>query len=379
MKKNRKFIAMLGLFTWLFSTISIAQVVAKDATIPVPNTNTPLNINIFLCIVAALLLIPIFTSGKSFLKSAKLGLKAKTTTKVLSVLGLLLFSQIANAAPAEVVPIISSNALSYIFISVIAIEILIIALMNIQTQSFLTSFFGEPVVETKKSSLNISKKFLSYWQKANNFVPIEKEKDLDTGHNYDGIRELDNVTPPWFKAAFILSIITAIIYLYTHLVSHSSLTQVQELQAELQKGEEEKTAYLSNQANNIDESNVVLLTGADIDAGKEIFIQKCVACHKENGASAPGGVGPNLTDDHWIHGGSIKSVFTSIKNGYPEKGMISWKDQISPKQMAQIASFIKSIKGTVKEGGKEPQGELYVEAYDATVLATKGMDSVKMK
>ena len=81
-----------------------------------------------------------------------------------------------------------------------------------------------------------------------------------------------------------------------------------------------------------------------------------------------GGVGPNLTDDYWINGGSIKAIFTTIKYGRPDKGMISWKDQLSPTQIAQAASFIKSIKGSNPPGAKEPQGDLYVEET-ATVPA----------
>jgi cytochrome c oxidase cbb3-type subunit 3 len=75
----------------------------------------------------------------------------------------------------------------------------------------------------------------------------------------------------------------------------------------------------------------------------------------------PGGVGPNLTDDHWIHGGSIASIFKTIKYGWPEKGMISWKDQLTPNQIAQLSSFIRSIAGSNPPGAKEPEGDVWVE------------------
>ena len=113
---------------------------------------------------------------------------------------------------------------------------------------------------------------------------------------------------------------------------------------------------------NVDESSVILLTEqSDINTGKKIFDQKCVACH---GKSGEGVIGPNLTDDYWIKGGSIKDVFKTIKYG-TDKGMQSWKDELNPVQMQQVSSFIKSIRGTVAEG-KEAQGDLYKEEDSST-------------
>ncbi len=87
-------------------------------------------------------------------------------------------------------------------------------------------------------------------------------------------------------------------------------------------------------------------------------MQNCAACH---GKAGEGVVGPNLTDDYWLHGGSIKDVFKTIKYGWPEKGMRSWKDDLSPMQMAQVSSYIKSIHGTNPPNAKPQQGELYKE------------------
>jgi cytochrome c oxidase cbb3-type subunit 3 len=125
---------------------------------------------------------------------------------------------------------------------------------------------------------------------------------------------------------------------------------------QMQKADEEKEAYLAKAGNMVDENSVKMLDEAGIAAGKTIFTQKCAACHAPDGG---GTVGPNLTDDYWLHGGSISSVFKTIKYGVPEKGMLSWKDQLSPKEIAQVTSFIKSIKGAKVASAKEPQGELY--------------------
>jgi cytochrome c oxidase cbb3-type subunit 3 len=68
-------------------------------------------------------------------------------------------------------------------------------------------------------------------------------------------------------------------------------------------------------------------------------------------------VGPNLTDDYWLHGGNIKSVFKTIKYGITAKGMPNWDKQLSPKQLSDVSNYIKTLHGTNPPNGKEPQGE----------------------
>jgi cytochrome c oxidase cbb3-type subunit 3 len=129
------------------------------------------------------------------------------------------------------------------------------------------------------------------------------------------------------------------------------------------KAEEEKAEYLKKAGNSVDENTVKLLTAAaDIEAGKKIFTGTCAPCHAADGG---GIVGPNLTDDYWLHGGKVNDIFKTIKYGVPEKGMQPWKSTFSPTQIAQLASFIKSIHGAKVANPKEPQGDLYKE--DKTV------------
>jgi cytochrome c oxidase cbb3-type subunit 3 len=208
---------------------------------------------------------------------------------------------------------------------------------------------------------------------------MEEEAKIDTGHSYDGIRELDNVTPPWFTTAFLLTIVFGLVYLYRYHVAHSAPLQVEEFKTEMAVAEADKVKFLATQSNNVDESNVKELGAADIAEGKKIFTEKCVACHQAHGGSMPGGVGPNLTDDYWLHGGSIVDVFKTIKYGWPEKGMISWKDQMTPNQMAQTASFVLSLKGTNPPNAKEPQGELYTAVAAAAKDTTTTKDTITVK
>ncbi len=94
----------------------------------------------------------------------------------------------------------------------------------------------------------------------------------------------------------------------------------------------------------IDPSNVPQLTeAADIQAGKQIFSRKCTACHAGN---AKGGIGPNLTDDQWLHGGSTNEIFKTIKFGVPAKGMQAWEKNLSDQEIAQLTGFILSISGS---------------------------------
>jgi len=210
-----------------------------------------------------------------------------------------------------------------------------------------------------------------FWDTFNKAASIEKEHDILLDHNYDGIQELDNSLPPWWKYGFYLTIVVACIYFYRFHISHDGMSQHEEYVAEMEKGEQDKAAYLAKSANNVDESSVTMLTDpGSITAGKELFEKNCAPCHLPDGG---GVVGPNLTDDYWLHGGSIKDIFKSIKYGWQDKGMKSWKDDFSPKQIQELASFVKSLKGTHPATPKAPQGELYIESTPGA----KPADSIK--
>jgi cytochrome c oxidase cbb3-type subunit 3 len=105
-----------------------------------------------------------------------------------------------------------------------------------------------------------------------------------------------------------------------------------------------------------------MMGAAEITEGATLYSKNCIACHGDKGQ---GGVGPNLTDDYWIHKGGIRDIFYTIKYGWAEKGMKSWKEDFSPVQIAQLASFVKTLHGTNPPAPKEKQGELYTE-NDAT-------------
>ncbi len=189
-----------------------------------------------------------------------------------------------------------------------------------------------------------------WWNIANDAVPIEEEKNILLDHNYDGIQELDNHLPPWWKGLFAATVVFAVVY-----VGIFHVFKVAPLSGEAYDIE---VAQAALKAASVDETNVTLLTDDKaIDHGSEIFAKKCVACHAADGG---GGIGPNLTDEYWIHGGDIKDVFKVVKDGgRPGKGMISWKKQLSPKDIQSVASYILTLQGTTPAKAKAPEGDLY--------------------
>lgn len=346
----------------IWGLVFMAIPLASDAQVAVEKavkSSSILDLNLILTIISIVLLFPILLSSNTLILAAKQYINKKKESegakKVLSLIVLFAFSQIAFAADDTAksgTMNLTYSMITWILLTVIFIEIIVMVYLFSQAKRFLVDPNSK---EANKSAIEKT------WDKINSFKPMEEESKMDTGHNYDGIRELDNITPPWFTTAFILSIIFAIVYLYRYHISKSAPLQVEEFNIAMAEAEKEKAQFLAIASNNIDENNVALLESDDIVKGKGLFIEKCAVCHEPNGASKPGGVGPNLTDEYWIHGGSLQEVFKSIKYGWPDKGMISWKDQLSPKQIAQVASFIHSIKGTIPAGGKEPQGDLYKE------------------
>ncbi|GAA3990765.1 cbb3-type cytochrome c oxidase N-terminal domain-containing protein [Mucilaginibacter dorajii] len=203
------------------------------------------------------------------------------------------------------------------------------------------------------------------WNKLLSLRPLAEEKELLIAHDYDGIQELDNPIPGWFMYLFYATIIFAGGYLLNYHVFHTGQLQYDEYKTEMAQADIAKKLYLSKAANQVDENTVKLVNDpAVISAGQAIFIQNCKPCHGEH---AEGNVGPNLTDDYWLHGGKINDLFKTIKYGVLAKGMPTWEKQLSPKQIADVANYVKSLHGTNPAGAKEPQGTKEAPANDQLV------------
>lgn len=254
----------------------------------------------------------------------------------------------------------------------IGIELLVITYLCMMLFSFVRRERPARAVTVKHAKSWL----VRVWEKMNYRVPIEREEDiLLEDHEYDGIRELDNSMPPWLQYIFFATVLFAICYFIYYFFGFGP-TQQEEYVKSMQKAELQLAEYRSHAADQYDENTVVLdQSPAVIEAGKAIFTQNCIACH---GANAQGDIGPNLTDDYWLHGGRINDVFHTIKYGVQDKGMASWKDILSSRQIFQVANYVKSLHGSNPPNAKEPQGDLYTETPQTDSTATPGNDTLKM-
>lgn len=175
-------------------------------------------------------------------------------------------------------------------------------------------------------------------------------------HGYDGIREFDNPLPGWWVAIFWVTIVFSVgYYLYYELGQGESIVQAYD--RDMVEYYDLQTKSLAAAGNISEEMLHEMSTNSSlVAAAKQTFGSKCAVCH---GEQAEGKIGPNLTDNYWLHGGRLTDIFRTISEGVPEKGMVSWKTQLSPAQMMSLAAFVGTLRGSAPPGGRPPQGDLF--------------------
>lgn len=367
---------VFALITFLgLPLVNFSQETAQQATPTVftnPLFNTLLVLIILLLIIIAALSAVIKNLGDSdFMKHQHKNSGPSSTVLVIGF-SLLAFSSYSQTKTGGTDWSVGGlDAMTFYFLcGVVVLELIMIASLIGVIRRF-TKPVGEPKQVAVKSS-----KVKAIFDQLNDAVDVEKEAEILMDHDYDGIKELDNNLPPWWKYGFYLTIVVAIVYMIHYHGAKTGNLQAAEYAEEVKAAEIAIAEHMKNSANNVDESSVKMLTAeADLKTGKDLFISTCAACHGQLGE---GGVGPNLTDDYWVHGGSVVDIFKTVKYGWPDKGMKSWKEDLSPMQMAQVTSFIKTLRGTNPPKQKEKQGDLYVEegapVNDSTVVVA---DSLK--
>jgi cytochrome c oxidase cbb3-type subunit 3 len=250
-----------------------------------------------------------------------------------------------------------------ISVAVVAAIMLIVTLYALRVLNVVIR--KEEEKRAKEVGLEI-KTQLTLWQRilqvANNRVDIEDEESIILDHEYDGIRELDNHLPPWWTYMFYATVVFGIFYVILYHVTDTLPLQEQEYEIEMAEAAsmaEMRLAESQASGTAFSEADLELSTDADVLAsGAKIYTQQCAVCHKADGG---GSIGPNLTDDYWLHGGDIKSLYTTIKVGVPDKGMISWAAMLSPTQMSDVSNYILSLRGSNPAGAKAAQGTLVKE------------------
>lgn len=182
---------------------------------------------------------------------------------------------------------------------------------------------------------------------------VDQNADITLGHDFDGIQEYDNRLPNWWLFTLYGSIVFSVgywLFYHTFRVGH---TQASSYEREIEAA---AAAQIEREmGKEVTDESILLMTKvpAQLDAGARIFQQKCTQCHRSQGE---GDIGPNLTDDFWLHGPAPTQIYATVMNGVLDKGMQAWKDQLGPVRVRQVVSYVVSRKG-LNVAGKPPQGK----------------------
>lgn len=292
-------------------------------------------------------MVSIAGSTKNIIEFKQKKKKESNLKAILALAGLFFSSTLMAAEPGSLqgsIPFPDSVFWGYIIVDVILIM-------------FIIYFVG--IIKGTISELVVFERIFKWTKLKKNLtdaVPIESEASILLDHDYDGITELDNNLPPWWKYGFYITIVWAVVYFFYYQILEIGDLQEAEYLAEMEEGEREVAAYKLANPQLINADNVELLTdGGAISQGKAEFDTYCVSCHKEGGI---GSIGPNLTDDYWLYENDIKGVFSIISEG-AQNGMPAWKELIPANKIQMIASYVLQLDEVLPpQGGKEPQGEL---------------------
>jgi cytochrome c oxidase cbb3-type subunit 3 len=264
-------------------------------------------------------------------------------------------------------PLVSLFLGVFLFLQV-AIEIVVLAIDRV-TYAIMTEEQKQKLAETDAIDFTESKWYKKLKGFFNRSKPIEEENTILMDHDYDGIKELDNVLPPWWVNLFYACIVFALVYMIRfHILDGQD--QKAEFDTEMAEAKLAVEEYKKTAKDLIDENTVIAFKEpAELAQGKEIFQSNCVACHRADGGGA---IGPNLTDGYWLLGGGIKNVFHTITEGGRDgKGMVSWKGILKPSEIQLVASYVLSLEGSNPKEPKEPQGEIWVDDTAKTAKTAK--------
>ncbi len=182
---------------------------------------------------------------------------------------------------------------------------------------------------------------------------VEHDADVTLDHDFDGIQEYDNRLPNWWLFTLYGSVVFSIGYWLFYQTFGVGFTQDQSWNREIEVAAQAQIER--EMGKEVTNDSLLLMTKvpAQVDAGAKTFQQKCVQCH---GPQAAGDIGPNLTDDFWLHGPDPLQIYNTVMNGVQDKGMQAWKDQLGPVRVRQVVSFVLTRKG-LNVPGKAPQGK----------------------
>jgi len=187
-------------------------------------------------------------------------------------------------------------------------------------------------------------------------MPNEDQPDHLLEHSYDGIQEFDNPMPRWWVYIFWATIIFSILYFLNvpgFGIGKGRIADYDRAMAAAAAADAKRKA--AEPAGATGEQLAAMTTDASVVAlGKQVFGQNCAACHR---ADAGGQIGPNLTDDYWLHGGTLDQIHKTVTDGVLEKGMPPWGKVLKPNQLDAVTAYVYTLRGTNPPNPKAPQGD----------------------
>ncbi len=181
----------------------------------------------------------------------------------------------------------------------------------------------------------------------------KRERDALLDHDYDGIKEYDNPLPGWWVWLFWATIVFSIGYFAFYELGPGP-TIIAQYDEEVRVAAQQEAAK-RGAAGVVTEAALKALQGDKplMAKAQTAFVARCAACH---GAQGQGLIGPNLTDEYWIHGGKLTEILNTITNGVPDKGMVPWKGTLDPAELRMMAAYVGTLQGTNPPNAKPPQG-----------------------
>jgi cytochrome c oxidase cbb3-type subunit 3 len=349
MKKNKFKYILSVLMAMVLTKGAVAQEVVTDSN---PEMHyyllTAVAIILLVVIIALNGAIKNMTTGKALWENTGNNNAATILAIVFTFFGSQAFAQ--NAAQDMVIVEPNYGLVFWLFLLVDLVLLIIVFVQLSVLSGLVNTIKGAAAAEDEY--VEIETGFDRFWKGLTNATPIEREAEIMTDHEYDGIKELDNVLPPWWLWLFYLSIVFAVVYFGYYEVYQTTDMSMDEYQAEMLIAKEKAGAK------GINISNVVIMEEeSNLANGQKVFEANCASCHLIDGG---GSIGPNLTDHYWKNGGSVQDVFKTVEDGIKGTAMVPWKALISPNDRQDVVSYILvNLQGSTPAVGKDPEGELY--------------------
>ena len=185
-------------------------------------------------------------------------------------------------------------------------------------------------------------------------APPRKAPEADLlDHEYDGIREYDNPLPRWWVWMWALSFVFSVGYFFHYHISHNGTSIADGYEAEMAEAREAEAKQSLAEPVSEESLGKLMANPALMTDAKALFGLRCTPCHGEH---AQGIIGPNLTDNSWIHGkGTLTDIYGVVEGGVPAKGMPAWGRQLTPVELRKVVAFVGTLRGQ-NVPGKPPEG-----------------------